>query len=161
MNIRISSVFALLVVVGCAETTVTPISRNQIMISTSAEAECGTSGAMKVATKMAAIETLRRGYERYIIAGADTQSNVSAVNMPPTYATTNSTYNVYGNSVYGNSYTNFGGGGLMMVGTNDAGLHVVMFKRGERGFNDAVDAKSQLGPDWQKLVKDGVNTCTD
>ena len=161
MNFKFVALAMSLIVAGCAETTVTPISRNQIMISTSAEAECGTSGAMKVATKMAAIETLRRGYERYIIAGADAQSNVSAVSLAPTYATTSSTYDVYGDSIYGNSYTDFGGGGLMMVGTNDAGLHVVMFKRGERGFNDAVDAKAQLGSDWQKLVKDGVNTCTD
>lgn len=161
MNFRFVVIAASLIVAGCAETTVTPISRNQIMISTSAAPACGTSGAMKVASKMAAVETLRRGYERFILAGAGSQNNVTAVSMPPTYAYTNSTYNAYGNSIYGNSSTTFGGGGLMMVGTNDAGLHVVMFKRGERGFNDAVDAKSQLGPDWQKLVKDGVTTCTD
>ena len=116
---------------------------------------------MKVASKMAAVETLRRGYPRFLIGGAQSENNVSVIQRAPTYANTSGTYNAYGNTVYGNSTTTFGGGGPMLIGSNDAGLMVLMLKPGDQGYQQALDAKQELGADWEKLVKDGVKTCTD
>ena len=79
---------ALLAVTACVSTDVTQLSRNQFIISTSAAPACGTSGARRVVNRMAAVETIRRGYDRFVIAGARTESNVGAVSTPPTSAYT-------------------------------------------------------------------------
>jgi len=146
--------------IGCASTSVTPVAKNQIVISTSAAPACGRSGAAKVASKMAAVETIRRGYQRYIIAGADAQNNVRVLQTGPTYATTYSNASVYGNTAYGNSTTLFGGQQTILTGTNDAALAVVMFNPGEAGFDRAIDAKAELGTNWQELATKGIKTCS-
>lgn len=159
MKFKPFSALTVLLLAGCAETAVTPIARNQIMLSTSAAPACGRTGAVKVANKMAAVETLRRGYQRFIIAGANSANNTRAISTGPTYAYTSGSYSGYGNSVYGNSTTTFGGNNVMWTGSNDADLLVIMLNPGERGYNDGIDAKSQLGAEWEQLVKDGISTC--
>lgn len=135
--------FALVVLTACADTTVTPVSKNQIMLSTSGDPDCGMAGAQRVASKMAAIETLRRGYSRYVISAADSASSVGAVVMPTTYS----------------PVMTYPGGIPLFYGTNDVQLHVTMFKEGDRGYEQGVDAKSVLGTDWQELVEKGVRSC--
>ena len=100
MKSRIA-LLALMAAAGCATTSVTPISRNEVIVSTSADADCGASGAAKVASKMAAVETLRRGFERYRIAGATSDSDVTAITTGPTYSTTSANSYGYGNYAYG------------------------------------------------------------
>lgn len=151
-------VFAL--VAACASTSVTPLSKNRIMISTSAAPACGLSGAKEVAGKMAAVETIRRGYERYIILGADAESNVTSHQSGPTYAMTTGTYRGYGNTLYGNSTTQFGGSYTVYSGSNDAALEVLLLNKGEPNYGDGIDAKSTLGEKWQELVEKGVTTCS-
>jgi hypothetical protein len=118
------------------------------------------SGAKEVAAKMAAVETIRRGYDRYIILGADAESSVSSHQSGPTYAMTNSTYRGYGNSIYGSSTTQFGGSYTVYTGSNDAALEVLLLNKGEQYYGEGIDAKATLGADWQKLVDDGVMTCS-
>jgi hypothetical protein len=108
---------------------------------------------------MAAVETLRAGYDRFKIVGSNASNNVSVVQTAPTGAYTSSTYTGYGNTVYGNSSTTFTGGGPMVVGGYDQSLAVQMFQQGDPGYSNAVDARQTLGADWQKLVSEGVNTC--
>ena len=146
--------------VGCASTSVTPIAQNQFLLSTSAAPACGRSGAAKVAAKMAAVETLRRGYPRFVILGGSSESNVQAVSTGPTYAYTTGTVTGYGNTAYGNSTTQFGGNQTIFVGSNDADLRVLMLKKGDRGFDQGLDAKSELGPDWKTIAEKGIQTCS-
>ncbi len=47
----------------------------------------------------------------------------------------------------------------MVMGSNDASLLVVMYRKGDTGFSNAVDAKVTLGADWEEKVKDGIRTC--
>ncbi len=148
-----------LVTAGCASTSVMPISQNEIILTTSAAPVCGTSGAQQIAGKMAAVETLRRGFDRYLIGGAQSQSNVRATALPPTSSYTTAQANVYGNSVYGSSTTNYYGGGVMYSGTHDSSLRILMLKPGDPGYDNGVDARIVLGPEWAKLVKDGIQTC--
>lgn len=150
---------AVVVLAGCASTSVTPVAKNKIIIDTSAAPVCGSTGAQKIAVSMAAVETLRRGYQRFYIAGSDQANNVGVYRTGPTNAMTTSTYRGYGNTVYGNSYTTYGGGTTMVYGTHDASLAVLMINPGEPGFANAVDAKEVLGEDWQKLVEKGVSSC--
>lgn len=115
-----------LAITSCAQTQAIRMSGDTMMIQTSGAAACGVQGSMKVAEKMAAIETLRAGYERYQILTGGTQNS----------------------------------GSTFMNGTNDVALNVKMFKKGEHGYKNAISAKEVLGPDWQKLVASGVNTCS-
>lgn len=150
---------ATLILTSCAQTTVTPVAKNQIIISTSAEAACGSTGSAKVASRMAAVETIRRGYQRYIITGASSANNVSVFQTGPTYSSTSGTAYSVGNTTYGNASTYYGGQQTIMAGSHDTSLGVVMFNPGEPGFDRAIDAKTELGPNWHKIVKDGINIC--
>ena len=152
--------FSVLLLSACATTTVTQMARNQIMLSTSAAPACGVSGAQLVATRMAAVETIRHGFSRFVINGVQAQNNVQVIERPFTGAYTTSTYNGCGNSIYGQSQTQFTGGGVMYFGSNDSELFVTMLNPGDAGYLDGVDAQSTLGPKWRKFVQDGISTCT-
>ena len=149
----------LLSLIGCARTSVMQVSQNEFMLTTSAAPICGTTGSQQVAQTMAAVETLRRGYARYIILGAGSQNNVSVIQTGPTYANTYGSATVVGNTAYGSATTYYGGQQTMFVGTHDTAMRVVMLNPGDRGFDQGVDAKLVLGPEWQEKMNDGVNTC--
>ncbi|MBL4927395.1 hypothetical protein [Fuscibacter oryzae] len=136
------------------------MAKNQFLLTTSAAPACGVQGAQKVAAKMAAVETLRRGYDRFIIGGASAQNNVSTVRTPYTGAYTTGTFNTYGNTTYGYANTTYTGGQVIFTGSNDAQLAVLMLKKGEPGFANGVDARDVLGPKWKDLVEKGVRTCS-
>lgn len=159
MLLKLSKFAILLALSACASTSVTPVAKNKIIINTSAAPICNGSGAQSVAAKMAAIETLRRGYQRFVIVGIESADNVSVTRTGPTYAYTNSSYQGIGNSVYGNSTTRYGGGSTIVSGSHDTALGVIMLNPGDPGFENGVDAKSALGGKWQELVKKGVSTC--
>lgn len=145
---------------GCASTSVTPVAANQVMISTSAAPACGVAGAQRVAAQMAAVETIRRGFERFTIAGASAQNNVRVSQAAPTGAYTTGTFNTFGGTSYGSATTMYTGGGTRISGSNDASLLVLMYQKNDPGFGNAVDARATLGPDWQKKVNDGIKTCS-
>lgn len=148
-----------LVLTGCAGSSVTQVSRNQAIISTNAAPVCGTRGAMSVANQMAAVATLRAGYERYIIVAANAENNTRVFSTGPTYATTTGTFNTYGNTTYGSMNTMYGGQQTFVGGSNDASVGVVMFNAGEPGYENALDARTALGENWEAKVRDGVRTC--
>jgi hypothetical protein len=150
---------ALLLAAACVSTDVTQLSRNEFVITTSAAPACGTGGARRVVARMAAVQTIRNGYDRFIIGGAQSQSNVRAIPMAPTTAYTTGQATTYGNTTYGSATTTYSGGGVMYYGSNDASLRVLMLRPGDPGYDDGLDARSVLGPDWERLVRDGIRTC--
>lgn len=160
MNIR-SLVFIATVSGGlaaCAGAQVTRTSANTMIIDAAAAPACGSLGAAKVASKAAAIETIKAGFERYIILGGSSANNVTVTQGPGTIQTS-------GNMTYGRGYGTYNStstympGAPMYSGTHDRSLTVVMFKKGDAGYNDALDAKTTLGPEWADVVKSGVSTC--
>ena len=158
---KFSAIALVALVAGCTSSSVTPVSQNQFILSTSGAPACGQTGTARVASQMAAVETLRRGYPRYVIVGSGAQNNVSVINTAPTFATTNGTFNRSGNTVYGNSTTTFGGGMTMVMGTNDNQLNVVMLKAGDASYAQGLDAKAQLGEKWAEKVENGIQTCAE
>ena len=141
---------------GCASSSVMDLDSNTIQIATSAAPVCGAQGAQQVAIKRAAYETLRHGYDSYIILGAQAQNNVGVVGYTPITANTysNGTVNTYGGTgtFNGTSNTYVTGGQPIIAGTHDQGLAIHMFHVGEQGSESAIDAKRTLGPDWQKIL---------
>lgn len=109
---------------------------------------------------MAAVETLRRGYDRFVITGANSENNVNVIQGRPTGAFTTGTFNTYGNSTYGNLQTTYTGGGPIITGSRDASLMVLMLRSGDPGYGNGVDAKQVLGTEWKKITSEGVKTCS-
>ena len=72
------SIFSLLLG-ACASSSVMQLESNTIQVSTSAAPACGSQGAQQVAIKRAAIESLQRGFDRYLILGAQAENNVGVV----------------------------------------------------------------------------------
>ncbi|MFL4994122.1 MAG: hypothetical protein ACJ8DB_02820 [Microvirga sp.] len=50
-------------------------------------------------------------------------------------------------------------GPTIVSGSHDRSLGVVMFRNGEPGAENALDARQALGAEWQEIVKSGVHTC--
>lgn len=149
---------------ACASSSVMDVAGDTIVISTAAAPACGQRGAQDVAVKRAAYETLSRGYDRYVILGAEAQNNVGVVGYTPLVANTYSsgTLNTYGNtgSYSGSSNTYVSGGQPIMGGTHDQKLAVKMFQATDPAAANAVDARRVLGPDWQKVLAKGPgSTC--
>jgi hypothetical protein len=150
---------AVVLVSACARTNATLVSRNQVLISTSAAPACGRAGAARVASQMAAVETLRNGYSRFIIQQSGSASNVQVVQRPPTGAFTTGTFNTFGGTTHGTAQTTFTGGGPMIFGAHDADLMVLMLNPGDPNYANGVDARQVLGSNWEELVAKGIRTC--
>lgn len=139
---------------ACAGSEAIRTSANSMVIQTSAAPICGGQGAIRVAQQMAAIETIRAGYDRYIITGGQTQNNVITTQLPGTANTV-----ITGSNGYYHGTTTYNPGPTIVSGSHDQGLAVVMFKEGDPGAEQALSARDALGPKWQERVKDGVKTC--
>lgn len=143
---------------SCVQSSTMRVSKNQMIIQTSAEPMCGSVGAAKAAQKQAAVETIKAGYDRYIITSAAAANNVTATQMPGQY-NTYGTINSYGGYGTVNATTTYTPGPIIYGGSHDQSIGVVMFKEGEPGSNQAISAREVLGPKWAVIVKDGVNLC--
>ncbi|TPM59178.1 hypothetical protein FJ959_09935 [Mesorhizobium sp. B2-2-4] len=145
---------------ACAASSAMRTSANTAIIQSSAAPVCGGIGAARVAEKQAAIETLKAGYDRYIIYDAAASNDVRVTQMPGSYQTMGSA-SVYGNTATFNANTQYIPGPTIVSGGHHQALGVKMFKDGEQGAAQAIPARDTLGPDWQKLLKEGtVHSCT-
>ena len=145
-------------IISCASTEIVQVARNQAIISTTAAPVCGTDGALRVAQKMAAVATLRRGYERFLLSGVGSHSNVEVKTVPGSYSYTTGTVNTIGNTTFG-SFQTYTPSETEITGKNHAEMHVLMLNRGDAGYSSALDAKEVLGSEWKKIVEKGVSTC--
>ncbi len=148
-----------LLIGGCASAQFTKLSKNQAVISTRAAPVCHTTGAVSVANQMAAISTIREGYQRFIVLGIGSQDNTRVFASGPTYANTTGQVTTFGNTAYGSARTTYGGSTMMVAGSNNAQMQIVMLNPGDDGFENGIDARQTLGPDWQKRVDEGITNC--
>jgi hypothetical protein len=109
----------------------------------------------KVASKSAAIETIRAGFDRYVITDGQAQNNVSVTQLPGHVQTTGMT--TYGGGFQARS--TYVPGPTIVSGSHDRKLAVVMFRNGDPGSEQALDARAMLGPEWQELARSGIRTC--
>ena len=155
------AVAALAVMFGltaCAQTEIIQTAKNQAVVSTSAAPACGTTGALRVANQMAAVATLRQGYERFFLSGVGTDSNVQVYQVPGSTSYTTGTVNIVGETASG-SFQTYTPPTTVVSGRNSAQMQVFMVNRGDPGYQNALDARQVLGPDWQEKVADGIRTC--
>jgi hypothetical protein len=143
-----------LVLVSCASGTAIKTSVNTAIVQTGAAPICGGGGALKIAQELAAIETIKAGFDRYIITGGQAQNNVSVSRAPGTFHTT-----ITGGGGMYQGFTTYQPGPTIVSGSHDQELAIVMFREGDPGAQQAISARATLGPDWQEKVKNGVHTC--
>lgn len=153
----------LLVVVGCARAGVMPLAQDTVQITSSAAPICGRIGAQNVALQRAAVETIRRGYDRFVIVGGESETDIRVVGFTPTTAHTtgSATATGYGRTVtaYGSSRTTVTGGQPIYGGSHNQGLIVKMFKEEDPAGANALPARETLGPAWQDAVSKNKWTC--
>ncbi len=161
----IAVLFIAATLTGCAGATTMPLSNDTVQITSRAAPVCGAGGAQKVAVRQASVETIRRGYDRFIITDAAASSDVGVVGYAPVIAHTTgyATATGYGNTAtaYGNATTTYSGGQPIIAGSHRQGLIVKMFRDGDPAGKNALSARGELGPKWAELVKSESVTCFD
>ena len=120
----------------------------------SAAPVCGPAGAQRVASRRAAIETINRGFDKFVILDAAAASDVRVVGHTPVQAHT--TGSIYGGNVM--ATTTYSGGYPIIGGKHNQALVVKMFKDGDPRGANAISARGTLGRDWQEAVKEGAAT---
>lgn len=134
--------------VACAHSSTMQLDANTVAVTVSAAPVCGITGAQRIAYEDAAIQTLRLGFDRFVIVGARGQDSLAGVINGPVTAST-----------YG-STTTVSGGLSTLVSRHRQQLIVRMFHDGDPMAGRAVSAKLVLGPNWQKKVQNGApSTC--
>lgn len=148
---------------ACAKSSVIPITADSFQITAGAAPICGQVGAQSVAAKQAAAETIRQGYDKFVITNGAYQNDVRVIAHTPVVANTTSygTGRINGDrvTINGESSTTVTGGDPILMGSHNQALVVKMFKASDPAGANAVDARSSLGSEWQKVVESGVNTC--
>lgn len=125
----------LMLLSGCAETSIQPLTQSSFKVSTEAEDLCGAKGTREIAFREAAIEVIRRGADRFIVVSDQSRS-----------AITGGVFDSYG--------------GFDTIGTNTQDMTIQVVQKGDPRFNDALSARQTLGPDWQQIVAKGPSdTC--
>jgi hypothetical protein len=131
-----------------------PLSADTFQLITSAAPVCGRAGAQSVAFRRAAIETINRGFDRFVILDAAAANNVRVAGYTPVQAHT--TGAVYGNTM--TATTTYSGGYPIVAGSHDQGLVVKMFKNDDPRGANAISARGTLGPKWEAAVKESAAT---
>jgi hypothetical protein len=159
---HLSALLVAAALAGCASSTTMPISQDTVHITSSAAPACGPEGAQRVAVKQASVETIRRGYDRFVIVDAAASSNVGVVGYTPVTAhtTSSATATGYGSAI-GSSTTTFSGGYPIVAGRHRQGVLVKMFREGDPAGDNALSARSELGPKWREAVESETFTCFD
>ena len=132
MRLALVSVIAVTALLSaCATTDVQPMSKDTFKISTNAAPACGPTGARNVAFKAAAIEVIRKGGDKFIIVGDNTDMGMQG-------------------DIFNGFNTNY-----------SQGMVVRMIREGSAEASNALSARAQLGANWQQIVADGVPpTCS-
>ncbi|TAN02336.1 MAG: hypothetical protein EPN45_11600 [Rhizobiaceae bacterium] len=148
-----------LLVSGCAGTDIIQTSGDTAIIQTRVAPICGSTGAVNTAQKQAAIETLKSGFDRFIIVGAASADTVHVTQGPGSYSTTGT---MNGNYRKGGFYTGTYNGittyhpGMPIVhGDHRQAFSIKMFHKGEPGYENAISARKTLGPKWKDAMKQG------
>lgn len=154
--LQLLSIGIIAALAGCTSSETIRTSKDTAIVQTSAAPICGGTGAARTAYKQAAISTIQAGYDSFIIVNGASSNNVRSMQMPGSYHT-------YGNvSSSGNfsANTTYSPGPIITAGTHDQSFAVKMFKSGEPGAGSAISARDVLGPEWAKIAKNGIRTCS-
>jgi hypothetical protein len=160
---KVSACAVASLVAGCAQSATIPLQTDVIQITTSAAPVCGATGAQYIALRQAAVETIRRGFDKFIIVGGQYQNDVRVVGHTPVTAHTTGTATTsgFGNVAVtqGQSTTTYSGGYPIIAGKHNQALIVRLYKADDPMGAKAISARQVLGPKWKEIVKSDPLTC--
>ena len=114
---------------------------NTVEVLVDADAECGKTGAQRAAFRHAAVATLLRRFDRFVVLSSDSGTELGVSTLPLTSTT------------YGNVTTTTGGTSYYQKPHHR--LTIAMFRYGDSRAVEALDARHVLGPDWVNIVNAG------
>lgn len=113
---------------ACASVDTMPLSQDSFALTSTGLGGCGARGAERVAFQQAAATTLRKGYDRFVVAQNARDARLdSASSMLWTAAS----------------------GGMQFNHTYSQNMQVKMFREGDPAVANAISAREVLGPQWQ------------
>ena len=136
------------ILTGCARTSTLPLAADRIEITVRVAPTCSRDDADRLALQEAAAETIRAGFESFIVIDTGGGDHISG-HTPMTARKT----------LYGSSATTTVSGGAPIVARRRIPT-IRMFHAGESEGETALSARTVLGADWQTIVTKSVpNTC--
>jgi hypothetical protein len=127
-----------------------------IMVSTTAAPACGSTGTQQYTIRIAAVETIKHGYDKYVILGSQSSETPQLVGRTPIVANTygNGTATSFGNTTNynGTATTYLSGGDAIIANRHNQSVQVHMFRNDDPDSANALDARKILGPSWSKMV---------
>jgi hypothetical protein len=135
-EMRISVYMAVLLLGGCAQTSIQPLTQTSFKVATEAEDFCGAQGTREIAFKAAAIEVIKRGGDRFIVVGDQSGSRPS-----------------------GGQY--FGYGVYQSYNSNTQDMVIQIVAPSDPSYSNSLSARQTLGANWQTIVSEGIpQTCS-
>ena len=136
------------VLAGCARTSTAPAGEDTIEITVHVATICDGGDAERLARRHAAVETIRRGFDDYIVIGSVGGDHV-AEEAPATARTT----------LYGDSGRTLLSEDAPLLAHHRM-LTIRMFRAGEGDSAATVSARAALGDEWEAVAAKGApNTC--
>ena len=147
---RVALIVLALLLPGCVKVSTVPLATDMVQITARAAPACGREGAERVALHQASVETIKRGFARFIVVSSNASSTFQQVGRTPITGQV---------SPYGQ--VNLYGGQPIMAGKHEQVFAIKMFDEEDPAGNKALSARALLGSNWQELVtKDAPITCT-
>ena len=146
LGLRVLLLLLPAVLTGCARTSTVPVGEDTIEVTVHVGTICDEGDAARLAQRHAAVETIRRGFDDYIVIGS-VGGDHTAGEEPATARTT-----LYGSS----GRTLFSEYAPLLA--HHRMLTIRMFPAGEGDSAAAVSARAVLGDEWEAVVAKGPST---
>ena len=144
---------ASLSLVGCIRTNAIQLDADTVAVTATAAPACSAASARCIAYEDAAIQTLRDGFESFIVLGFNGQENPQLVGATPLVATTCGSP--------GFSSTTVTGGYPIIMSRHEQQIVVRMFNASDAASNQAVSARATLGLDSPDALRGAEATFGD
>ena len=122
----------------------------------------------RIRVQQAAIDTIKNGYDKFRVVGANGGSRSFVAGYTPQYTTGSHTGTLRANPCIGGyctgtysgrtSAVTMGGMPITMRRHNQD-ITVKMYNYDQPGSRTAIDARKKLGRDWRRLVNNPPKTC--
>lgn len=123
---------------GCETTSsAIPLQKNVWQVSTSGSGTIAVAKVEDDLMRKVATLTIEQGYDKFILTRPQSAQGTRYGGSTPVYANTN--LNVYGNTGYAS--TTYSGGDPILIAEKTNSVIVVMYKKGDKGSENALDAR--------------------
>lgn len=133
------------ILTGCVQTSAVPLGKNMAEINVSADKIYKRADAYKFAFIEAAKTTIEYGYERFEVM--DNQGWNEGGISGGSWGNSSASFNAHANNNYGSAYgygNSSGGSSWGTTRSPEAKMVIKMLRKGDKGFNDAVDAQTVI-----------------